>query len=346
MMGEMILLGFCCDCFELVMGWVECCKVCGSLCLMWYCELNEFYFVYIDCDVFYVLVEKCDNFDFVDKLVIIGGGKCGVVLICCYIVCICGVCFVMLMFKVFEVCLEVIVIRLDMEKYSWVGCQICQMMQELIFFVEFLLIDEVFFDFKGIELIYYYEFFVWFLVWFVWWVEDEVGVMVLVGFFYCKFFVKVVFDMCKLCGMSVIGCEEVLFFLVLKLVMLIWGVGCVFVEKLVEDGICEIGQFQQMDEVIFMCCYGMMGQRFFRLVCGLDEWQVYSDGEVKSVLVEMIFFDDIFDFDVFVVYLCVFLEKVLCWFKCGGFVGQIVVFKMKIYDFKMCLCNVSFESFM
>lgn len=56
-----------------------------------YFELFNFFIVYMDCDVFYVSVEKCDNFELVLCFVIIGGGKCGVVLMVCYVVCIKGV---------------------------------------------------------------------------------------------------------------------------------------------------------------------------------------------------------------------------------------------------------------
>lgn len=65
---------FCCDCFFDVFD-VCCCLNCGSLWIVCYEEFYDFSIVYMDCDVFYVSVEKWDNLDLVDKLVIIGGGK-------------------------------------------------------------------------------------------------------------------------------------------------------------------------------------------------------------------------------------------------------------------------------
>lgn len=91
--------------------------VCGVCCILWYDELNILFIVYIDCDVFFVVIEKCDNFELEDKLVIIGGGQCGVVFIVCYVVCMYGVYLVMLMFKVFVVCFDVVVIKLEYGKY-------------------------------------------------------------------------------------------------------------------------------------------------------------------------------------------------------------------------------------
>lgn len=112
------------------------------------------FIVYVDCDVFYVVVEKRDNLDLVDKLVIIGGGKRGVVLIVCYMVWFYGVYLVMFMFKVFKVCLNVVVLVFKMNKYVEVSWYICVFMVELIFIVEFLLIDEVFLDLIGMECLY------------------------------------------------------------------------------------------------------------------------------------------------------------------------------------------------
>lgn len=58
-------------------------------------------FIYIDMDCFYVVVEMCDNFVFVNVLLVIGGNSCcGVLLIVNYIVCKYGVCLVMLNYYV------------------------------------------------------------------------------------------------------------------------------------------------------------------------------------------------------------------------------------------------------
>lgn len=69
-------------------------------------------------------------------------------------------------------------------------------MDEFILVVEFLLLDEVFMDFVGIEKLYGVLFVVMFVC-FVKCMKDELGIIGFIGFSYNKFFVKVVFDFDK-----------------------------------------------------------------------------------------------------------------------------------------------------
>lgn len=344
MTGIDTLPGFCRDCFQVVPGRAERCKACGSPRLVRHGELNALHLAHIDCDAFYASVEKRDNPELADKPVIVGGGKRGVVSTCCYIARIRGVRSAMPMFKALEACPEAVVIKPDMEKYSRVGRQIRQMMQDLTPLVEPLSIDEAFLDLKGTELIHHHEPPARLLARFARRVEDEIGVTVSVGLSYCKFLAKVASDMRKPRGFSVIGREEAISFLAPKPVTLIWGVGRAFAEKLAQDGIREIGQLQQMDEATLMRRYGTMGQRLFRLSRGEDERQVHSDGEAKSVSAETTFFEDISDFEALAAHLRALSEKVSRRLKRSGLAGQTVVLKLKTQDFKTRSRNFSLDS--
>ncbi|MCD2177118.1 DNA polymerase IV [Rhizobium sp. C1] len=334
MTGDTILPGFCRDCFQPITGRAERCKACGSPRLVRHGELNDLHLAHIDCDAFYASVEKRDNPDLADKPVIVGGGKRGVVSTCCYIARIRGVRSAMPMFKALEACPDAVVIKPDMEKYSRVGRQIRQMMQDLTPLVEPLSIDEAFLDLKGTELIHHHEPPARLLARFAQRVEDEVGVTVSVGLSYCKFLAKVASDMRKPRGFSVIGREEALSFLAPKPVTLIWGVGRAFAEKLAQDGIREIGQLQQMDEAALMRRYGTMGQRLFKLSQGLDDRQVHSDGDAKSISAETTFSEDIADLETLTGHLRALSEKVSRRLKRSGVAGQTVVLKLKTQDFK------------
>ncbi len=344
MTGDTILPGFCRDCFQPITGRAERCKACGSPRLVRHGELNDLHLAHIDCDAFYASVEKRDNPDLADKPVIVGGGKRGVVSTCCYIARIRGVRSAMPMFKALEACPDAVVIKPDMEKYSRVGRQIRQMMQDLTPLVEPLSIDEAFLDLKGTELIHHHEPPARLLARFAQRVEDEVGVTVSVGLSYCKFLAKVASDMRKPRGFSVIGREEALSFLAPKPVTLIWGVGRAFAEKLAQDGIREIGQLQQMDEAALMRRYGTMGQRLFKLSQGLDDRQVHSDGDAKSISAETTFFEDIADLETLTGHLRALSEKVSRRLKRSGVAGQTVVLKLKTQDFKSRTRNFSLDS--
>lgn len=109
--------GFCRDCIRPARAGARRCLACGSPRLVFHAELAALSVAHVDCDAFYASIEKRDNPELVDKPVIVGGGKRGVVSTCCYIARIHGVRSAMPMFKALEACPEAVVIRPDMEKY-------------------------------------------------------------------------------------------------------------------------------------------------------------------------------------------------------------------------------------
>ena len=86
---------------------------------------------HMDCDAFYASVEKRDNPDLVDKPVIIGGGKRGVVSTACYLARIKGVRSAMPMFQALKLCPEAEVIRPRMSVYAAVSKEVRKMMDDL-----------------------------------------------------------------------------------------------------------------------------------------------------------------------------------------------------------------------
>ena len=325
--------GFCRDCLRPAPAADRRCRACGSPRLLRHPELNRLTVAHIDCDAFYASVEKRDNPDLLDKPVIVGGGKRGVVSTCCYIARIHGVRSAMPMFKALEACPEAIVVRPDMEKYSRVGKQVRKMMQDLTPLVQPLSIDEAFLDLAGTERLHH-ETPARVLARFARRVEQEIGISVSVGLSYCKFLAKVASDLQKPRGFSVIGEEEAIAFLAPRPVTTIWGVGKAFAETLARDGITTIGQLQLMDETDLMRRYGIIGQRLFRLARGIDERTVHPNDEAKSVSAETTFFDDLWREEDLVPILRALSEKVAWRLKKSGTSGQTVVLKLKTADFK------------
>ncbi|MCC5640943.1 hypothetical protein LC593_34975, partial [Nostoc sp. CHAB 5844] len=143
--------GFCRDCLTGQIEGARRCRACGSPRLVYHQELYDLPIAHIDCDAFYASVEKRDNPELIDKPVIIGGGKRGVVSTACYVARIHGVRSAMPMFKALEACPQAVVIRPDMEKYARVGREVRAMMEELTPLVQPISIDEAFLDLRGTE---------------------------------------------------------------------------------------------------------------------------------------------------------------------------------------------------
>ena len=325
--------GFCRDCITPARAGARRCLSCGSPRLLFHPELDRLSVAHVDCDAFYASVEKRDNPELVDKPVIIGGGKRGVVSTCCYVARIHGVRSAMPMFKALEACPQAIVIRPDMEKYVRVGKQVRAMMQDLTPLVQPLSIDEAFLELKGTERLHH-EGPAQVLARFAMRVQSEVGITVSVGLSYCKFLAKVASDLQKPRGFSVIGQEEALAFLAPRPVTTIWGVGKAFAETLARDGITTIGQLQVMDETDLMRRYGVIGQRLARLARGVDDRTVHPNEDAKSVSAETTFFDDLSRAEDLVPILRSLSEKVAWRLKKSGTAGQTVVLKLKTGDFK------------
>ncbi len=296
-------------------------------------ELYDLTIAHIDCDAFYASVEKRDNPELIDKPVIIGGGKRGVVSTACYIARISGVRSAMPMFKALEACPDAVVIRPNMEKYVTVGRQVRALMQELTPLVQPLSIDEAFLDLSGTERLHH-DPPARTLAKLARRIENEIGISISVGLSYCKFLAKVASDLQKPRGFSVIGQAEAVGFLAPRSVTTIWGVGKAFAETLEKDGIRTIGQLQTMEESDLMRRYGTMGQRLWRLARGIDDRTVHPNDPAKSVSAETTFFDDISRFEDLVPILRQLSEKVSARVKRQGVAGHTVVLKLKTADFK------------
>ncbi len=334
--------GFCRDCLAGQPEGTKRCRRCGSPRLLYHDELYDLSIAHIDCDAFYASVEKRDNPDLIDKPLIIGGGKRGVVSTACYIARIHGVRSAMPMFKALEACPDAVVIRPNMEKYSQVGRQVRTMMQDLTPLVQPISIDEAFLDLSGTERLHH-DPPARVLAQFARRVEKEIGITVSVGLSYCKFLAKVASDLQKPRGFSVIGEREATRFLATRPVTTIWGVGKAFAATLEADGIRMISQLQEMEETDLMRRYGTMGQRLYRLSRGIDDREVHTNDPAKSVSAETTFFNDISRYEDLVPVLRSLSEKVAWRLKKNATAGQTVVLKMKTADFKSRTRNKRLE---
>lgn len=333
-MASFCRASFCRDCLTDNEGQPARCRACGSPRLLCHAERDSLSIAHIDCDAFYAAVEKRDNPELIDKPVIIGGRKRGVVATACYLARTYGVRSAMPMFKALAACPDAVVIRPDMAKYVSVGRQVRKLMLELTPLVEPISIDEAFLDLSGTERLHHASPAVT-LARFAAHVEKEIGITVSVGLSYAKFLAKVASDMNKPRGFSIIGRAEAVSFLASKPLSLIHGVGRASEEKLTAAGYRRIGDLAQAPLDKLMALAGSDGLRLQRLAQGIDTRKVTPERETKSVSAETTLDQDIAAFELLEPILWRMAEKVSKRLKKQELAGRSLHLKLKTADFRI-----------
>jgi len=324
----------CRDCFAWSAGALERCPACGSPRTLSHPELRTLSTAHLDCDAFYASVEKRDDPSLLDKPVVVGGGRRGVVSAACYVARVYGVRSAMPMFKALAACPHAVVIKPNMRKYATVGGEIREMMRSITPQVEPISIDEAFMDLAGTERLHRAppaET----LARLAKRVEDTVGVTVSIGLSFNKFLAKVSSDLDKPRGFHVIGEAEAVGFLATQPVSILWGVGKSLQRKLIQDGIQTIGDLQPFEEVELMRRYGSIGQRLARFSHGRDSRRVEPGSVVKSVSNETTFDTDIAEIETLRPYMWRLCEEVSGRLKRKAIAGGVVTLKLKTTDFKI-----------
>ena len=167
-------------------------------------ELERLTIAHVDCDAFYATIEKRDDPSLVDKPVIVGGGKRGVVAACCYVARTYGIHSAMPMFEAKRRCPHAMVIKPNMAKYVKAGREVRKRMFELTPLVEPLSIDEAFLDLTGTERLHGMSA-AKVLARFAGAIERDIGITVSIGLSANKFLAKIASDMDKPRGFAVLG---------------------------------------------------------------------------------------------------------------------------------------------
>jgi DNA polymerase-4 len=334
--------GFCRDCLTSAREGEGRCHACHGPRILRHPELHSLSIAHLDCDAFYAAIEKRDDPSLMDKPVIVGGGRRGVVSTCCYVARIRGVKSAMPMFKALKLCPDAVVIRPDMEKYAKVGREVRALMWELTPLVEPLSIDEAFMDLTGTERLHRHSPAMSLAI-LAKDIEAKIGISVSIGLSHNKYLAKVASDLDKPRGFSVIGRAEARAFLAERPVSLIWGVGRALQESLACDGISRIGQLQTMERSDLMRRYGSIGARLYHLSRGEDVRHVSPDDESKSIGAETTFNEDISDAKALERILWRMCERVSRRAKAEGMAGSTVVLKLKTTDFRIRTRNTTLD---
>lgn len=326
--------GLCRDCGAAVSGAAAVrCAACGGRRVARHPELGFLAIAHMDCDAFYASIEKRDDPTLVDRPVIVGGGRRGVVAACCYLARLYGVRSAMPMFKALRACPHAVVVRPDMAKYATVGRTIRAMMLDVTPLVEPIALDEAFMDLGGTEAVNGGSPAAT-LARLAMRIEREVGITVSIGLSYNKFLAKVASDLDKPRGFSVVGRADAPAFLARQPVGLIWGVGPALRRRLAGDGVHLIGDLLPIGEREMAARYGAMGRRLFHFARGEDERRVTPHDDPKSVSAETTFDGDVASADALLRRLWPLCETVARRLKAKDLAAGGVVVKLKTADFR------------
>ncbi|HWD49756.1 MAG TPA: DNA polymerase IV [Rhizomicrobium sp.] len=335
--------GFCRDCLTDAAATATRCKKCGGHRLLRHDELAMLTIAHMDCDAFYASIEKRDDPSLLDKPVIVGGGKRGVVSTCCYVARRYGVRSAMPIFQAMKLCPQATVIRPDFTKYTEASRKIRAMMRELTPLVEPLSLDEAYLDLSGTERIHGRTP-AKTMAMLAKRVEADVGITISIGLSFNKFLAKLASELDKPRGFAVIGEAEAKAFLRDKPVGFIRGAGKALQAKLEKDGITRIGQIQDADPKELGRRYGSTGLWLHRLAHADDTRPVEPSGEMKSISSETTFFDDLCQFDELEKVLWRQAERVATRAKSYELAGRTVVLKLKTANFKLKTRSASLEA--
>lgn len=327
--------GLCRDCGRrLEPAAADRCPACASPRVVRHRELFDLDIAHLDCDAFYAAVEKRDDPTLLDKPLIIGGGRRGVVSTCCYVARLNGVHSAMPMFQAMQACPDAVVMRPNMRKYQAVGQEVRQLMRAVTPQIEPLSIDEAYLDLT--EPVGHHDrspaerlndlatr------------VETELGITVSIGLSYNKFLAKLASDLDKPRGLAPIGRAEAVDFLKPLSVRKIWGVGPALGRRLAGDGITTIGQLQERSAADLARRYGKIGGRLAEFAHARDSRKVQSRGVRKSLSAETTFETDIAAANQLHEALRRLCDRVADRLVHAELSGEAVVLKLKTADFRI-----------
>ncbi|HEX3808567.1 MAG TPA: DNA polymerase IV [Rhizomicrobium sp.] len=333
---------FCRDCLTDVAAAAKRCPACGSRRILSHVELNTLCIAHMDCDAFYASIEKRDDPSLLEKPVIVGGGKRGVVSTCCYVARTYGVRSAMPMFQALKLCPHATVIKPSFPKYVEASRAVRAMMRELTPLVEPLSLDEAYLDLSGTERLHHHTP-AKTMAALAKRIHAEVGITVSIGLSCNKFLAKLASELDKPRGFAVIGRAEAVAFLRDKPVGFVRGAGAALQARLAKDGITRIGQLQEMSQRDLAARYGNTGLWLHKLSRAEDTRSVEPHGEMKSISSETTFDHDLNNPKQLEDILWRQAERVSERAKGYGLCGRTVVLKLKTANFKIRTRSASLD---
>jgi len=248
--------------------------------------------IHVDMDCFYAAVEARDNPNLKNVPLAVGGrsDRRGVIATCNYIAREFGVHSALSSSVAKKRCPDLIIVPPNLNKYRNVSKQILEIFSRYTSLIEPLSLDEAYLDvsestkFKGSATLIAKDLKEM--------IEAELSLTASAGVAPNKFLAKIASDWNKPNGLMVITPEQVESFVFNLPVNKIHGVGKVTARKLNNLNFRSCGDLQEASERFLTDKFGRFGRSLYRYARGIDEREVKSERERKSISVEKTFSED------------------------------------------------------
>lgn len=290
--------------------------------------------IHLDMDAFYPSVEILDNPDLKGKPVIVGGNsKRGVVSSASYEARKFGVHSAQPIAQAIRLCPHGIFLPVRMARYKELSDMIFAIFHRFTPLVEPLSIDEAFLDITGTQRLLGEPVAVAKLIKQT--VFDETGLTVSAGVAPSKFVAKIASDINKPDGLTVVTSAGLTAFLDPLPVSRMWGAGKVTQDKLERYNIKTFKELRLFPVKTLERIFGKNGVRMQLMASGIDDREVVTGHDAKSIGHEETFFNDIKDIETAERYLLALSMKTAERMRYMGLKAKVINLKVKYSDFNL-----------
>lgn len=294
------------------------------------------FIVHVDMDAFFAAIEQRDNADLQGKPVVVGsdpkGGKGrGVVSTCSYEARKFGIHSAMPISIAYRKCPHAAFLPVDMEKYSAVSTQIHKIFYDFTPDIEPVSIDEAFLDITGSYHLFGTPLETCMSIKSR--VKKETGLTASVGLAPTKMAAKIASDLKKPDGMVEVTPEGLLEFLRPLDIRKLWGLGEKSEKAFRDIGINTIGDIARIDPERAQALFGKNGIYFWQLANGIDDREIETAREARSISNEFTFEQDTDDQEKIKSALLALCEKVSDRLRSEILKGRTITLKIRLQGF-------------
>lgn len=289
--------------------------------------------LHVDLDAFFASVEQLDHPEYRGKPVLVGGSsRRGVVSTASYEARAFGCRSAMPVFKALQLCPHAIVLRVRGRRYREVSLQVREILDRYTPMVEPLSVDEAFLDVTASRRLHgdgptiaraIREA-----------IRSEIGITASVGVSFNKFLAKLGTDLNKPDGMTVITPDNLRQTLDPLSPSRVWGIGPKAAERLAGLNIRTIGRLRETPVETLSRVLGSDAQHVLDLVNGIDERDVHTDHDPKSVGHEQTFGQNLHDPERLRAILLEQVAEVAQSLRRRGLLARTVQLKLRYGDFR------------